>query len=82
MLTKKQHQLLLFINGYMREHGYSPSFDEMRSGIDLKSKSGVNRLINALVERGFICRLEYRARALRVVKMPEDCFVTATELTG
>lgn len=71
MLTAKQRELLLFIDARLREDGISPSFDEMREALDLKSKSGVHRLISALEERGFIRRLPNRARALDVVKLPE-----------
>src|SRR5437868_11313696 len=71
MLTAKQRELLLFIDSRLKESGISPSFDEMREALDLKSKSGVHRLISALEERGFIRRLPNRARALEVVKMPE-----------
>jgi repressor LexA len=71
MLTSKQHELLLFIDERLGETGISPSFEEMKEALDLKSKSGVHRLISALEERGFIRRLANRARALEVVKMPE-----------
>jgi repressor LexA len=71
MLTAKQRELLLFIDDRLKEGGVSPSFDEMREALDLKSKSGVHRLISALEERGFIRRLPNRARALEVVKLPE-----------
>nr|WP_315459163.1 transcriptional repressor LexA [uncultured Sphingorhabdus sp.] len=71
MLTAKQHELLLFINQRLDESGISPSFEEMKEALDLKSKSGVHRLIGALEERGFIRRLANRARALEVVKMPD-----------
>ena len=71
MLTVKQHELLSFIHDRLAATGVSPSFDEMREALDLKSKSGVHRLISALEERGFIRRLPNRARALEVVKMPE-----------
>ena len=71
MLTAKQRELLLFIDKRLNESGISPSFDEMREALDLKSKSGVHRLISALEERGFIRRLPNRARALEVVKIPE-----------
>ena len=71
MLTVKQRELLLFIDDRLKDGGISPSFDEMREALDLKSKSGVHRLISALEERGFIRRLPNRARALEVVKMPE-----------
>jgi repressor LexA len=72
MLTAKQRELLLFIDGRLKECGISPSFDEMREALDLKSKSGVHRLISALEERGFIRRLPNRARALEVLKLPES----------
>jgi repressor LexA len=71
MLTAKQRELLMFIQQRLGESGISPSFDEMREALDLKSKSGVHRLISALEERGFIRRLPNRARALEVVKVPE-----------
>ncbi|MCJ7422175.1 transcriptional repressor LexA [Sphingomicrobium astaxanthinifaciens] len=71
MLTPKQHELLAFINQRLTETGISPSFDEMREALDLKSKSGVHRLIGALEEREFIRRLPNRARALEVLKLPE-----------
>lgn len=71
MLTRKQHELLLYIDARLSETGISPSFEEMKEALDLKSKSGVHRLISALVERGFIRRLPNRARALEVLKMPE-----------
>jgi repressor LexA len=71
MLTAKQRELLLFIDGRLKESGISPSFDEMREALDLKSKSGVHRLISALEERGFIRRLPNRARALEIVKLPD-----------
>lgn len=72
MLTSKQRELLVFIHQRLGETGVSPSFDEMREALDLKSKSGVHRLISALEERGFIRRLPNRARALEVVKLPES----------
>ena len=71
MLTKKQHALLLFIAEKIEKQGVSPSYDEMREALDLKSKSGIFRLLNALEERGFIRRLPHRARALEVVKLPQ-----------
>jgi repressor LexA len=71
MLTRKQHELLLYIDGRLSETGVSPSFEEMKEALDLKSKSGVHRLISALEERGFIRRLANRARALEVLKVPE-----------
>ena len=72
MLTKKQHELIRFIQERLEETGISPSFEEMKEALDLKSKSGVHRLISALEERGFIRRLPNRARALEVLKLPED----------
>ena len=72
MLTAKQHELLLFIQRRLEETGISPSFEEMKDALDLKSKSGVHRLISALEERGFIRRLPNRARALEVLRQPED----------
>jgi repressor LexA len=71
MLTRKQHELVCFIHDRLAETGISPSFEEMKEALDLKSKSGVHRLISALEERGFIRRLANRARALEVIKMPE-----------
>jgi repressor LexA len=71
MLTRKQHELLLYIDRQLNENGISPSFEEMKEALDLKSKSGVHRLISALVERGFIRRLPNRARALEVLKTPD-----------
>ncbi len=71
MLTRKQHELLVYINGKLEESGVSPSFEEMKDALDLKSKSGVHRLISALEERGFIRRLPNRARALEVLRMPD-----------
>ena len=72
MLTAKQHELIRFIQQRLEDTGISPSFEEMKEALDLKSKSGVHRLISALEERGFIRRLPNRARALEVVKLPED----------
>ena len=71
MLTKKQKNLLLFINKKLRSSGVSPSYEEMKHSLNLKSKSGIHRLISALEERGFIKRLPHKARALEVVKLPE-----------
>ena len=71
MLTRKQHDLICFIADRLEESGVSPSFEEMKEALDLKSKSGVHRLISALEERGFLRRLPNRARALEVLKMPE-----------
>ena len=71
MLTKKQKNLLLFINKKLRSSGVSPSYEEMKESLNLKSKSGIHRLISALEERGFIRRLPHKARALEVIKLPE-----------
>src|SRR6476646_3698847 len=72
MLTAKQRELLQFITVRLEDSGVSPSFEEMKDALDLKSKSGVHRLISALEERGFILRLANRARALEVIRQPED----------
>ena len=72
MLTKKQKNLLIFINEKLKRTGISPSYDEMRLSLNLKSKSGIHRLISALEERGFIKRLPHKARALEVIKLPEN----------
>lgn len=72
MLTQKQKDLLIFIHERMQDTGVPPSFDEMKDALDLKSKSGIHRLITALVERGFIRRLPHRARAIEVIKLPDD----------
>lgn len=78
MLTKKQFELLLFINERLKETGVSPSFDEMKEALNLKSKSGIHRLITALEERGFIKRLAHRARALDVIKLPDSMSTSLT----
>ena len=72
MLTKKQKNLLIYINEKLKNDGVSPSYDEMRQSLNLKSKSGIHRLISALEERGFVKRLAHKARALEVVKLPEN----------
>ncbi len=72
MLTRKQHELLVYINDHIARTGTSPSFDEMKDALDLKSKSGIHRLITGLEERGFLKRLAHRARALEVLRMPES----------
>lgn len=79
MLTKKQRDLLIYINDYIQKTGLSPSFEEMKTGLDLKSKSGIHRLINALVERGFLERLPNKARALEVKKLPENVVSLQTQ---
>ncbi len=70
MLTRKQHELLMFIDQHLKTTGFSPSFEEMKAALDLKSKSGIHRLISALEERGFLARRRHRARALEVVRLP------------
>ena len=82
MLTRKQFELLSFIHERIKESGVSPSFDEMKGALDLKSKSGIHRLITALEERGFIRRLPHRARALEVVKLPDSAVPGARPMTG
>ena len=77
MLTKKQKNLLLFINKKLRSSGVSPSYEEMKQSLNLKSKSGIHRLISALEERGFIKRLAHKARALEVIKLPETASADA-----
>src|SRR5215469_10873379 len=72
MLTRKQRELLLFINQRLSATGVSPSFDEMKDALNLKSKSGIHRLVSGLEERGFIRRMPHRARALQVLKIPEE----------
>jgi repressor LexA len=72
MLTKKQKNLLIFINKKIRSTGISPSYEEMKNSLNLKSKSGIHRLISALEERGFVKRLAHKARALEVIKLPEN----------
>jgi repressor LexA len=72
MLTRKQHELLTFIDRHLRETGFSPSFEEMKEALQLKSKSGIHRLISALEERGFLRRRHHRARALEVTRVPEE----------
>src|ERR1700710_2811211 len=72
MLTRKQYELLMFIHERIRESGIPPSFDEMKDALDLKSKSGIHRLITALEGRGFLRRMEKRARALEIMKLPDN----------
>jgi repressor LexA len=72
MLTRKQHELLMFIDQHLRETGFSPSFEEMKAALNLKSKSGIHRLITALEERGFLKRRAHRARALEVMRLPDS----------
>ena len=79
MLTKKQYELLVFINQKLRKTGVSPSFDEMKEALALKSKSGIHRIITGLEERGFIKRMPHKARALEVIKLPENSSPRASE---
>ena len=72
MLTRKQHELLLYVDSHLRATGFSPSFEEMKDALNLRSKSGIHRLISALEERGFLRRHHHRARALEVVRMPDQ----------
>ncbi|MFO1080726.1 MAG: transcriptional repressor LexA [Reyranellaceae bacterium] len=81
MLTRKQNELLLFINQRLNDDGVSPSFDEMKEALRLKSKSGIHRLITGLEERGFLRRLPHRARALQVLKLPEAAALPAGNVT-
>src|SRR5436305_10107884 len=71
MLTRKQHELLIFIDRHLKATGFSPSFEEMKEALQLRSKSGIHRLITALEERGFLRRRAHRARALEVIRLPE-----------
>jgi repressor LexA len=80
MLTAKQHELLVFIDRHLRQTGCSPSFEEMKEALDLKSKSGIHRLITALEERGFLKRHKHRARALEVVRLSDDLSPQPREL--
>src|SRR5215475_10856400 len=82
MLTRKQYELLMFIHERVRETGIPPSFDEMKDALDLKSKSGIHRLITALEERGFIKRLQKRARALEIIRLPENLADTVRPATS
>ena len=75
MLTKKQKELFLFLNGFIAKNGISPSFEEMKDAVNLKSKSGIHRLITSLEQRGFIKRLKHRARAMEIVKSLNDTFI-------
>ncbi len=77
MLTRKQHELLIFIDHHLRTTGFSPSFEEMKEALSLRSKSGIHRLISALEERGFLSRHHHRARALEVLRLPESGTVSS-----
>ncbi|WP_119420859.1 transcriptional repressor LexA [Desertibaculum subflavum] len=82
MLTRKQHELLVYVHQTLQRTGVSPSFDEMKEALQLKSKSGIHRLITALEERGFIRRLAHRARALEVMKLPDSTVPSQTPKRG
>ncbi len=82
MLTKKQLELLLFIDGHLKKQGTAPSFEEMKLAVNLKSKSGIHRLVTALEERGFLRRLPHRARALEITKMPPSHRAETSEPAG
>lgn len=82
MLTRKQYELLMFINRRLNDSGVSPSFDEMKEALDLKSKSGIHRLITSLEERGFLRRLAHKARALQVLKLPDAAAIYPSAVTA
>jgi repressor LexA len=79
MLTRKQYELLVFIDRHLKQTGFSPSFEEMKEALDLKSKSGIHRLVSALEERGYLARRHHRARALDVLRLPENMVAAARE---
>src|SRR4051812_25424160 len=81
MLTRKQHELLVFIDRHLKATGFSPSFEEMKEALQLRSKSGIHRLISALEERGFLRRRHHRARALEVTRLPNDPVIERDEPT-
>jgi repressor LexA len=82
MLTRKQHELLMFIDHHLRDTGFSPSFEEMKEALRLKSKSGIHRLITALEERGFLKRRAHRARALEVIRLPDNISARGSPLAA
>ena len=82
MLTRKQYELLIYIDSYLKRTGYSPSFEEMKEALSLKSKSGIHRLISALEERGYLARRHHRARALDVLRLPDNMTVKAALTTA
>jgi len=79
MLTRKQYELLVYIDRHLKQTGFSPSFEEMKDALKLKSKSGIHRLIEALEERGYLARRHHRARALEVLRLPENLSTPQTE---
>ena len=80
MLTRRQRDLLTYLDAYQKTRGYSPSFDEMKDALNLRSKSGVHRMVEALEERGFIRRLRYHARAIEVIRLPGDTVIDQARL--
>lgn len=82
MLTRQQHKLLMFVHNFISTTGIAPSFDEMFKAMELKSKSSIHRLLDALVERGFIRRILHRARAIEVIKLPPDHQEPASSFAG
>src|SRR5271165_6667757 len=80
MLTRKQYELLVYIDRHLKETGFSPSFEEMKDALNLKSKSGIHRLISALEERGFLSRRHHRARALEVTRLPNEAVAVREEV--
>ncbi|RKK05800.1 transcriptional repressor LexA [Pseudoroseomonas wenyumeiae] len=82
MLTRKQHELLMFIDRHLRDTGFSPSFEEMKEALKLRSKSGIHRLITALEERGFLKRRAHRARALEVLRLPDSVAPRSAEASA
>jgi repressor LexA len=81
MLTRKQYELLVYIDGHLKQTGFSPSFEEMKDALNLRSKSGIHRLISALEERGYIARRHHRARALDVLRLPDNMTVQDAAVT-
>lgn len=82
MLTRKQYELLVYIDRHLKQTGFSPSFEEMKDALDLKSKSGIHRLISALEERGYLARRHHRARALDVLRLPDNMVPRETAMTA
>jgi repressor LexA len=82
MLTRKQYELLVYIDRHLKQTGFSPSFEEMKDALNLKSKSGIHRLISALEERGYLARRHHRARALDVLRLPDNMLARETPVSG